>query len=341
MKNIPLPLLLLALAACSSPLPPKGVKVGKPYMIGWTTYYPEYDPTYDERGLASWYGPGFHGSSTANGEKFDTHDLTAAHPTLPMPSIVRVTNLENGKTLVVRINDRGPFARGRIIDLSKASAQRLGITGLAKVRVQYLKPESEQYIAAVAEGRRIDMFAVNEQIETHKTNSILAATAPSDQSFIIESNHNETTASDVVVGAAPIVSVANADLPDKGKKKSGGFLIREAYAEEEVGNEVVLRVPGEAPQPQIPSQSQPASERENVNASGIYIQVGSFGAQANAHKMQSAVSGIAPVQVTNVEVSGHEWWRVRAGPFGSDDAAAEALERIRQCGAADARIVRQ
>jgi rare lipoprotein A len=117
-----------------------GYKIGNPYQIGDTWYYPHEQTDYDETGIASWYGPTFYGKSTANGELFDGNGLTAAHRTLPMPVNVRVTNLENGKSIVVRVNDRGPFAKGRIIDVSKHAAELLGFyaKGTAKVRVTYL-----------------------------------------------------------------------------------------------------------------------------------------------------------------------------------------------------------
>lgn len=115
-------------------------KIGQPYQISGVWYYPHHDPEYDEIGIASWYGPGFHGNTTANGEVFDQNALTAAHPTLPMPVLVRVTNLENGRSLQLRVNDRGPFVDGRIIDVSRFAAERLGFRhqGLAWVRVQYV-----------------------------------------------------------------------------------------------------------------------------------------------------------------------------------------------------------
>lgn len=129
-------------------------KVGRPYQIAGVWYYPKVDYNYDATGIASWYGPGFHGRRTANGEIYNENDLTAAHPTLPMPSVVRVTNLDNGRSLVVRINDRGPFKNGRIIDMSRRSAQLLGFErrGTAKVRVQILEEESRAH-AAVAQNR--------------------------------------------------------------------------------------------------------------------------------------------------------------------------------------------
>jgi rare lipoprotein A len=123
-------------------VPPRaGVfKIGEPYQIDNVWYYPQEDPGYDETGLASWYGPAFYGRQTANGEIYTGNELTAAHKTLPMPVNVRVTNLENGRSIVVRVNDRGPFARGRIIDLSRHAAEQLDMirAGVARVRVTYL-----------------------------------------------------------------------------------------------------------------------------------------------------------------------------------------------------------
>lgn len=118
------------------------VKIGKPYQVAGITYYPADDRDYQEEGIASWYGPGFHAGSTANGERYDQDDLTAAHRTLPMPSWVRIENLDNGRTLTVRINDRGPFARGRIIDLSRKAAVLLGVdrAGTARVRLRRVYP---------------------------------------------------------------------------------------------------------------------------------------------------------------------------------------------------------
>jgi rare lipoprotein A len=139
-----------SVAACSTTPPPyspvkvpptAGIyKIGQPYQIEGTWYYPREQPDYDETGIASWYGPTFYGQQTANGEIFDASALTAAHRTLPMPVNVRVTNLENGRSLILRVNDRGPFARGRIIDVSEQAAKLLGFygKGTARVRVTYM-----------------------------------------------------------------------------------------------------------------------------------------------------------------------------------------------------------
>ena len=126
-------------------------KVGKPYQIFGKWYYPEEDYSYTETGVASWYGEDFHAKYTANGERYDMNTLTAAHRTLPLPSIVRVTNLQNGRSVILRVNDRGPFAKDRIIDISKRGAQVLGFQaqGTTKVKVELLEDESKRLKATM------------------------------------------------------------------------------------------------------------------------------------------------------------------------------------------------
>ena len=151
-------------------------KIGTPYKINGKWYYPAVDYDYEEIGIASWYGPGFHGKKTANGEIFDQNKISAAHRTLPMPSIVRVTNLDNGKVLPkVRVNDRGPFAGNRIIDLSKKAAQELGFvnTGIAKVKVEILENESREYSLANSGNKitKVESAQVKEIKKTEITNN--------------------------------------------------------------------------------------------------------------------------------------------------------------------------
>src|SRR5437899_942036 len=128
--------------ALGDPVPKGGgtYRVGKPYTVAGRVYVPEEDTDYRADGMASWYGDDFHGRLTANGEVFDMGSLTAAHPTLPMPSYARVTNLSNGKSLVVRVNDRGPYHGNRLIDVSNKAAELLEFkgNGVAKVRVEYV-----------------------------------------------------------------------------------------------------------------------------------------------------------------------------------------------------------
>jgi rare lipoprotein A len=128
--------------AFGDPVPKGGgtYRIGKPYTVGGRVYVPEEDVNYREDGLASWYGDDFHGRLTANGEVFDMGGLTAAHPTLPMPCYARVTNLGNGKSLIVRVNDRGPYHGNRLIDVSNKAAELLDFkgNGVARVRVEYV-----------------------------------------------------------------------------------------------------------------------------------------------------------------------------------------------------------
>lgn len=182
--------LMMALAACgttpskptttAAPLKQGGgyYKIGNPYQINGIWYYPAENEKYDSVGIASWYGPGFHGKQTANGEIFDENQISAAHPTLPMPVIARVTNLENGKSVVLRINDRGPFAAGREIDLSKKAAEVLGFKqkGTAKVRVQYIGRAPLE--GGIGDGMGIAETFTAPQVDTPPEERRVAGTAP-------------------------------------------------------------------------------------------------------------------------------------------------------------------
>jgi rare lipoprotein A len=163
---------------------PKGggvYKVGAPYKVGGRWYQPREQPDYDRVGTASWYGSDFHGRHTANGEVYDMHALTAAHPTLPMPSYAYVTNLSNNRTILVRINDRGPYVGDRMIDLSRASADALGLRGrgTGRVRVRYAGPapldgsdHRERQFAATrswqGQGPGADIAAVESAVSAHE-----------------------------------------------------------------------------------------------------------------------------------------------------------------------------
>ena len=144
-----------------------GYKVGQPYTINGQTYTPSENPAYRAEGIASWYGPDFHGRLTANGEVFDMHGISAAHPTMPIPSYARVTNLDNGRSIIVRVNDRGPYARNRLIDVSigAANALRFYDDGLAHVRVEYVGrapiegSDDRVLLATLREGRPAQMPA--------------------------------------------------------------------------------------------------------------------------------------------------------------------------------------
>jgi rare lipoprotein A len=158
---------------------PKGggrAMVGKPYRIAGKTYVPRIDPDYKVVGLASWYGTDFHGRRTANGEVFDSASISAAHPTMPLPSYARLTSLATGRSVIVRVNDRGPFHSNRVLDMSQRAADMLGVkqAGVAKVRVEYVGPaatEGDDTAFLLASYRGPSM----QQPEEAKPNVMLAA----------------------------------------------------------------------------------------------------------------------------------------------------------------------
>ena len=160
--------------------PPGYFKVGSPYRIKGKRYVPRETYNFTQTGYASWYGPKFHGKMTANGETFDKYELTAAHNTLQMPSIVRVTNLENGRSIIVRINDRGPFAKNRIIDLSERSAELLDFKhkGVARVKVEVLPHESKVVANVAKSGKTTRGFEVAYNEKSHQPVQYAQNTAP-------------------------------------------------------------------------------------------------------------------------------------------------------------------
>ncbi len=180
-------------------------KIGKPYQIKGIWYYPAVNYGYVEKGVASWYGPQFHGKKTANGEIFDMNTVSAAHRTLPMPSIVRVTNLGNGRAMNIRVNDRGPFAKNRIIDLSRRAAQLLGFkrAGTALVKVEIIADESRR-IAMLAQKdktffakvRREDVSVV--KLGSKQKAATLIHKKPRPQSKITTKDRDHKNATNVV-----------------------------------------------------------------------------------------------------------------------------------------------
>lgn len=167
-------------------------KVGKPYKIAGKWYTPKIEPNYNKVGIASWYGAEFHNKKTANGETFNMNALTAAHTTLPLPSYVRVTNLENNRSLILRVNDRGPFAANRLIDVSRRGAQLLGFEkrGTTRVRVEVVNgpnapvqlarsdqppPLERQEVGPVA----VESLEVLEPLQIPQRNTRIASLSPS------------------------------------------------------------------------------------------------------------------------------------------------------------------
>ncbi|HYH18895.1 MAG TPA: septal ring lytic transglycosylase RlpA family protein [Azospirillum sp.] len=308
----------LSLAACAGgpqTPPSKGYyKVGKPYQIKGVWYYPAEDYSYDEAGIGSWYGPSFHGKVTANGETYDEMEMTAAHRTLPMPSLVRVTNLDNGRSIVVRVNDRGPYANNRIIDMSRRGAQLLGYenTGTAKLRVQILAEESQQIAAAARAGMPAPALAE------------LDGPAP-----------NAAPRSKIEVAGTPVPGPA-APLPGSSRLAAAGGAGVGAVG-------AAIAAPTSVPGQEVEGRFLPAPVAVNlpVRQNGqIYVQVGAFGSQDNVNRARAKLGAIGqPANVMPTSSGGVRLQRVRIGPLDSVERADIVLAQVLQSGLTDAKIV--
>lgn len=277
-------------------------KIGNPYQVAGIWYYPKEDPTYDETGIASWYGPGFHGKQTANGESYDQNELTAAHQTLPMPTFVRVTNLENGRSIVVRINDRGPFVNGRIIDMTRRGAQLLGFIGqgTARVRVQIVPgggPEGDQPLPPSAPGTGDMPIQVAAQ---SSKGAVTAESLPPPPGARGQAGASPGPAAPAQPPATQVIGAAGAQPIDLEKQ----------------------------PVRQVP-----------VKQTAIFVQAGAFTQFDNANRLSARLSPIGPVRVMNANVRGTDYYRVRVGPLASVDEADRALAQVIATGQQDARIV--
>jgi rare lipoprotein A len=349
------------------------VKLGKPYEVFGKTYYPEHDPNYVEEGMASWYGPGFHGGKTANGERFNKMDMTAAHRTLPMPSVVKVTNLKNDKTVVVRINDRGPFAHNRIIDLSKRAAEELDMirSGTAEVRVEYLPEATERYVAMLKSGYSPASISLEEvQTAAAEPDQLPIATRenlpPLPQQHQnawwqglspIASAQAQESSAPVEVRPVPVKTTTTETLPplDSASPPQGvpawaktpkpmPVAPVEASPFDVLKEDPAMGAAGaSAPAPRLPAANAPsgfADAPAPAPASGYMVQLGVFGQKENAHQLAEKFKDTANVAVEPLENSDRILYRVRIGPFIDETAAIEMRDRARGIGVMDARVVR-
>ena len=276
-------------------------KVGKPYQINGVWYYPKEDFSYDETGIASWYGPGFHSKRTANGETYDQNDLTAAHRTLPMPSFVRVSNLENGRSLILRINDRGPFARGRIIDVSKRAAQLLDMQkqGTARVRVQVLEKESRAVAARYRAGQPL---AKGE--------------------------------SPITVAGLPKPEVQAESLPPPPGSTSAPASQTQAPPSQVAANQTYVFARADTPEPVLGQL-----ETKPVSTTRLFVQAGAFAYYENANRVAAVLSKMGDVRISSVLINGTDLFRVRVGPIGDVKIADRLLDKVITAGYPDARII--
>ena len=323
-------LLLACLGACGSS-GGKGVaqrgsyKIGAPYKIDGVTYTPQEEFNHVETGVASWYGPGFHGKSTANGEPYDQSARTAAHRTLQMPAIVRVTNLDNGMSTVVRINDRGPFARSRIIDLSRTAAQELDIVrnGTGHVRIEQLQAES---------------LAVKD-VAT-------AGGGPAEQQAAVA----QVSSGRYAPAQAPVQTAAYAPPPPApAPAYTQPAYTQPAYSQPAPTQPVWptnSRSPAADPAPAYspassggPTVASLANGSTLQPTSGFYVQTGAFTTPENAERQRGAVSSYGASEISQGSAGGRDVYRVRVGPYTTSDAAGIVADRLKRSGYGDARVV--
>ena len=294
---------------------PKGgghFKIGEPYEIDGVRYVPKEDVAYNRTGVASWYGDLFHGRLTSNGEIFDMERLTAAHPTLPLPIFVEVTNLENGLSAVLRVNDRGPFRRGRVIDVSKRAAEVLGFkrAGTANVRVRYLRKADlegddgfeRDYLSVRGYSAYAGTTGPNGMPEVE-----IAVGPPGPPKLPPLPDRPDRAAIAVALSAPKPAAIPAADAGGLADVQTTGSIGPTALA---------------APQ-------------------GPMIQAGFFKNQANAQRARSMLAEVGPVEIAPIVDRGEIYYRVRVGPFVDGITAAAALSDVADAGYQGAKIIMQ
>lgn len=300
----------------------------RPYSVFGQDYVPtQPNAAFVQEGIASWYGRKFNGKNTASGEPYDMFKLTAAHPTLPVPSYARVTNLENGKSVVVRINDRGPFHKNRVMDMSYAAAYRLGYQnrGSAHVRIEALQPGQETLAAALP----------------NKAAPVVAATAVATAAPIVAAVPVPTVKAAPIGAAtpaaapmlatapAPVAKSAEITKPAAAPDAVAGFADASLVSTTPAAtpaNDAVLAVAAVSPTPAV---ALPPTAAPTAPADRVWLQLGAFGSQAAAETFKTHVTddvaGIAPLSVVS---GGKKLWRVRIGPFNDRVTAGQAADKL-------------
>ncbi len=278
-------------------------------MSAGDIYVPKEDPTYDKVGMASWYGVMFHGRKTSNGEVYDMNSLTAAHPTLPIPSYVRVTNLNNQRSIIVRINDRGPYKKDRILDMSEKAAELLDIKtkGTGLVRVQY------------AGNAPLDG-------DDRYERKVLAR-----QPWVTQVEASKP----LIAGLEPPARMAKGKMPvmAAGPAPSGAYSeVKQAMQKAPPASRGLV-MNASASRPVYP-QAQPAPRPR-----GVFIQAGVFRDAANAEQVRRKIAAYGPVEVTQVTMGNDVMHRVSIGPFAAEREARAVLDRGGQAGLQGAVLV--
>ena len=285
--------------------------IGAPYSVGKVTYTPEDAPNYDAVGYAGWYGEELQGNKTANGETFVPEAITAAHQTLPLPSYVEVPALDTGRTILVRVNDRGPFANDRIIDLSRGAAEQLGVIddGAAAVRVRRVSPPDQERVALRSHGRVAERLETPPALLTALRAKLPARPAATPAKAKVVARPSAKTPPRAVRG------------PEKREiaptpARQDGFVVEKAGAPS-------------APTPVAPVA--PASAAAPAAARTYVVQVAAFSSRARAETLAKRIGARA--------VEGDGVWRVRFGPYPTQDAAQAGVRAAAAKGFENGRIM--
>jgi rare lipoprotein A len=344
-------------------------QVGRPYKVKGKWYYPKEDRNYRKVGAASWYGDAFHGRLTANGEIYDMTHLTAAHPTMPLPSYARVTNTKNGASVIVRVNDRGPYANGRIIDLSKRAAELLDYThaGVAKVKVEYvgrapLDGQDDRYLmASYRPGKDMDADPLSDGLPE---GVMIAMNGPTPSGAIgggavafggIVANRAAPVAAGTVAptyAAIEPVGMGGALLPDFGpmvpERPLEGFFLGEtqvamvtSYADERVKRAGAAFAAFDRAAARMSADELAAAwTSRNGQPGREYVAAGAFASETEAGLVAKALAGFGRTEIEMSVEGGRTWYELNVRPDGR--AAIDAiLEAAWRNGAPDALTVRE
>ncbi|TPK04594.1 septal ring lytic transglycosylase RlpA family protein [Mesorhizobium sp. B2-5-9] len=334
-------------------------QLGKPYQVRGKWYYPKEDKKYAKVGLASWYGDAFHGRLTANGEVYDMAHLTAAHPTMPLPSYARVTNLETGSSVIVRVNDRGPYHEGRIIDVSERAAQMLDYdkVGTAKVKVEYvgrapLDGNDDQYLmASYHPGNRIP-----DPSDGLPTGVMVAMNGPSPSlpvsAAAVPFPGQLTDAAAPMQGRmAAQPAFGDPALPDFGPivperpqislpPQSPFAMASLSYADERVHRaDVFAALDDSGMSPADILRSWKNTGRQAAPSSADYVAAGTFDDATEATRVASALKPFGRIEIQRSDLDGNDWYAVNLYPDGHG-GLDELLKAAWSHGAPDALVVR-
>lgn len=305
----------------------------RPYQIKGVWYYPQPHYEYAEVGIASYYGGGdvFHGRPTATGERFDMNGITAAHKTLPLPCIAKVTNLENGRELVVKVNDRGPFVADRILDVSRRVAQLLGFekNGTTQVHVATLVPETLAL-------NGIDPTPV---MVAQVPSEPVTVPVNSESETLIETLAGKTSPAVVpVIAATAVAPVMLAESTSDSVSNPAPAVIAEAPTLDQLEP---ISVPEAMPQ-SYAFENQPSQLSVKLEApvdTGIFVYVGEYETQAKAQSIMGSLEGLIDAPLKIVNYGGSKPYTAGFGPLPSMSYANEVLDRLINAGHAISRIV--